>query len=67
VPSRRAAPSIDAAGAHVVILGGGDTGADCLGTVHRHGAASVIQIEILDRPPDERPFDEPWPTMPRTL
>jgi glutamate synthase (NADPH/NADH) small chain len=59
------APSIDAAGAHVVILGGGDTGADCLGTVHRHGAASVIQIEILDRPPDERPFDEPWPTMPR--
>ena len=50
---------------HVVILGGGDTGADCLGTVHRHGAASVIQIEILDRPPEERPSEEPWPTMAR--
>jgi glutamate synthase (NADPH/NADH) small chain len=59
------APQIDAAGSHVVILGGGDTGADCLGTVHRQGAASVIQIEILDRPPDQRPFEEPWPTMPR--
>ena len=59
------APLIDAAGCHVVILGGGDTGADCLGTVHRQGAASVIQIEILDRPPDQRPFEEPWPTMPR--
>jgi glutamate synthase (NADPH/NADH) small chain len=57
--------AIDAAGQHVVILGGGDTGADCLGTVHRHGAASVMQIEILDRPPDERPSSEPWPTMAR--
>ena len=57
--------TIDAAGAHVVILGGGDTGADCLGTVHRQGAASVVQIEILDRPPDERSPQEPWPTMPR--
>ncbi|MGH3732943.1 MAG: glutamate synthase subunit beta, partial [Acidimicrobiales bacterium] len=57
--------SIDAAGRHVVILGGGDTGADCLGTVHRHGAVSVIQIEILDRPPEERPPGEPWPTMAR--
>jgi glutamate synthase (NADPH/NADH) small chain len=43
----------------------GDTGADCLGTVHRQGAASVVQIEILDRPPDERPPIEPWPTMAR--
>jgi glutamate synthase (NADPH/NADH) small chain len=56
---------LDANGKHVVILGGGDTGADCLGTVHRHGAASVIQIEILDRPPDERSSEEPWPTMAR--
>jgi glutamate synthase (NADPH) small chain len=56
---------IDAHGKHVVILGGGDTGADCLGTVHRHGAASVIQIEILDRPPEERSSEEPWPTMAR--
>lgn len=58
-------PAFNAAGKHVVILGGGDTGADCLGTVHRHGAASVIQIEILDRPPDERASNEPWPTMAR--
>jgi glutamate synthase (NADPH/NADH) small chain len=60
-----ATSSIDAKGAHVIILGGGDTGADCLGTVHRHGAASVTQIEILERPPDERPSDQPWPTMAR--
>jgi glutamate synthase (NADPH/NADH) small chain len=59
------ATSIDAFAKHVIILGGGDTGADCLGTVHRQGAASVIQIEILDRPPDERPEDQPWPTMAR--
>jgi len=56
---------LNAEGKHVVILGGGDTGADCLGTVHRHGAASVIQIEILDRPPEERTSGEPWPTMAR--
>jgi glutamate synthase (NADPH/NADH) small chain len=59
------ATTIDAQNKHVVILGGGDTGADCLGTVHRQGARSVIQIEILDRPPDERPEDQPWPTMAR--
>jgi glutamate synthase (NADPH) small chain len=58
-------PALNAAGCHVVILGGGDTGADCLGTVHRQGAASVVQIEIMDRPPDVRSPDEPWPTMPR--
>ncbi len=58
-------PSIDAAGSHVIILGGGDTGADCLGTAHRQGAAAVTQIEIMDRPPDERPSDQPWPTMAR--
>jgi glutamate synthase (NADPH/NADH) small chain len=57
--------AIDAEDRHVVILGGGDTGADCLGTVHRQGARSVVQIEILDRPPDERPDDQPWPTMAR--
>ena len=56
---------IDAKDRHVIILGGGDTGADCLGTVHRQGAASVVQIEILDRPPDVRPSDQPWPTMAR--
>jgi glutamate synthase (NADPH/NADH) small chain len=62
----RASP-IDAQGKHVIILGGGDTGADCLGTVHRQGASSVVQIEILDRPPDERPHDQPWPTMARVF
>jgi glutamate synthase (NADPH/NADH) small chain len=56
---------IDAKDKHVIILGGGDTGADCLGTVHRQEAGSVVQIEILDRPPDERPEDQPWPTMAR--
>ena len=43
---------IDAAGKHVVIIGGGDTGADCLGTAHRQGAASVTQLEILPQPPE---------------
>jgi glutamate synthase (NADPH) small chain len=52
---------ISAAGKHVVIIGGGDTGADCLGTVHRQGAASVTQLEILPRPPDSRAPDNPWP------
>ena len=54
----------DAAGKHVVIIGGGDTGADCLGTVHRHGCASVHQFEILARPPDARADSTPWPTWP---
>jgi glutamate synthase (NADPH/NADH) small chain len=52
---------IDVAGAHVVIIGGGDTGADCLGTAHRQGAASVTQLEIMPTPPDERRSDNPWP------
>ena len=52
---------ISAEGRHVVIIGGGDTGADCLGTAHRHGAASVTQLEILPRPPDERADSNPWP------
>jgi glutamate synthase (NADPH/NADH) small chain len=54
-------PPITAAGKHVVIIGGGDTGADCLGTVHRQGARSVTQLEILPRPPDARGDDNPWP------
>jgi len=63
---RDGAPTtIDAKDRDVIILGGGDTGADCLGTVHRQGARSVVQIEILDRPPDGRPDDQPWPTMAR--
>jgi len=59
--------TINAKGLNVIILGGGDTGADCLGTLHRQGAASVIQIEILDQPPITRPDSEPWPTMARLL
>jgi len=54
-------PSITAAGKHVVIIGGGDTGADCLGTAHRQGAASVTQLEIMPRPPEVRSGDNPWP------
>jgi glutamate synthase (NADPH/NADH) small chain len=48
----------------VVIIGGGDTGADCLGTAHRQGAASVTQLEIMPRPPESRPGHQPWPTYP---
>jgi glutamate synthase (NADPH/NADH) small chain len=54
-------PPITAEGKHVVIIGGGDTGADCLGTSNRQGAASVTQLEIMPRPPDERPSNNPWP------
>lgn len=57
-------PPINAHGKHVVILGGGDTGADCLGTAIRQGAASVTQLEILPRPTEERPASQPWPTYP---
>ena len=56
------ASPIDVAGKHVVIIGGGDTGADCLGTAHRQGAASVTQLEIMPRPPEERAASNPWPT-----
>lgn len=57
-------PPINAQGKHVIILGGGDTGADCLGTAIRQGAASITQIEIMPRPSDERPSSQPWPTYP---
>jgi glutamate synthase (NADPH/NADH) small chain len=55
---------ITAAGKRVVIIGGGDTGADCLGTVHRQGALSVHQFELLPRPPDSRAPTNPWPEWP---
>jgi glutamate synthase (NADPH/NADH) small chain len=55
---------IDAEGKHVVIIGGGDTGADCLGTAHRQGAASVTQLEIMPTPPEHRTENMPWPTYP---
>ncbi|TCO55152.1 glutamate synthase subunit beta [Actinocrispum wychmicini] len=55
---------ISAAGKHVVVIGGGDTGADCVGTAHRQGAASVTQLEIMPRPPEIRSAQHPWPTYP---
>ena len=55
---------ISAHGKRVVIIGGGDTGADCLGTVHRQGALSVHQFEVLPKPPDKRTTDNPWPQWP---
>jgi glutamate synthase (NADPH/NADH) small chain len=57
-------PPITAKGKRVVIIGGGDTGADCLGTAHRQGAASVHQFEIMPRPPELRADSTPWPTYP---
>ena len=53
-----------ALGKDVIIIGGGDTGADCLGTAHRHGAASVKQFEIMPKPPEGRDRSTPWPTWP---
>jgi glutamate synthase (NADPH/NADH) small chain len=62
-----AAKAILATGKNVVIIGGGDTGADCLGTSHRQKAASVHQFEILPRPPEERAASTPWPLWPLQL
>ena len=58
------APPISAGGKDVVIIGGGDTGADCLGTSHRQGARSVTQLEIMPTPPEKRTEGMPWPTYP---
>lgn len=55
---------ITAEGKHVVVIGGGDTGADCIGTAHRQGALSVTNLAIGRRPSDERPEDQPWPMTP---
>jgi glutamate synthase (NADPH) small chain len=67
VAGDHAVPSIDARDKHVIILGGGDTGADCLGTAHRQRAKTVTQIEIADRPGDVRPSDNPWPLWPKVF
>jgi glutamate synthase (NADPH/NADH) small chain len=56
---------VSAKGKHVVVIGGGDTGTDCVGTSIRHGAKAVIQLEILPRPPDQRAADNPWPQWPK--
>ena len=58
---------IDAKGKKVIVIGGGDTGNDCIGTSMRHGCASVVNFEVLPQPPATRTADMPWPTFPRTL
>lgn len=58
---------IDAKGKRVLVIGGGDTGADCVGTAHRQGATCVVQIEVLPRPPECRQDDTPWPRYPLLL
>jgi glutamate synthase (NADPH/NADH) small chain len=58
---------LSAEGKHVVVIGGGDTGTDCVGTSIRHGARSVVQFEIMPRPPDQRAADNPWPQWPKVL
>lgn len=58
---------IYATGKHVVVIGGGDTGSDCVGTANRHGAASVTQIELMPKPLDHRTEKDPWPNWPMTL
>jgi glutamate synthase (NADPH/NADH) small chain len=64
----RREPALTAAGKHVVVIGGGDTGADCVGHAHREGAASVTQIELLGEPPAQRPDEvTPWPLWPMKL
>jgi glutamate synthase (NADPH/NADH) small chain len=58
---------VSAKGRDVVVIGGGDTGTDCVGTALRHGARSLVQLEILARPPDERAPDNPWPQWPKVF
>ena len=57
---------IDAAGKDVIVIGGGDTGTDCVGTSMRHGCKSLVQVEILPKPPESRAADNPWPEWPKT-
>jgi len=61
----KVAPPISAAGKDVIIIGGGDTGTDCVGTSMRHGCKSLLQIEILPKPPMDRAKDNPWPEWPK--
>ncbi len=58
---------ISAKNRHVVVIGGGDTGSDCIGTSHRQGAKSVVQLELLPQPKTERTDEDPWPLWPMTL
>jgi glutamate synthase (NADPH/NADH) small chain len=59
--------SITAYGKQVLVIGGGDTGADCVGTANRQGAKKITQIEVLPKPPEHRPEEEPWPLWPKVL
>jgi glutamate synthase (NADPH/NADH) small chain len=63
----KVASQISAKGRHVIVLGGGDTGADCIGTAHRQGAASVTSLELLPKPPQDRAADNPWPQWARVF
>src|SRR5438445_3209504 len=56
---------ISAKGKDVIVIGGGDTGTDCVGTAMRHGCRSLVQFEILPKPPDQRAPDNPWPQWPK--
>jgi glutamate synthase (NADPH) small chain len=58
---------ISAKGKHVIVIGGGDTGSDCIGTSNRHGATSITQLELLPKPPKQRNILNPWPEWPMTL
>ncbi len=58
---------ISAKDKHVIVIGGGDTGSDCIGTSNRHGAASITQLELLPKPPQQRTEGNPWPEWPMTL
>jgi glutamate synthase (NADPH/NADH) small chain len=65
MPQPRVGEPISAAGKHVVVIGGGDTGADCIGNSLREGARSIVQLELLPEPPDRRPDERtPWPEWP---
>ncbi len=66
-PDSEMAPRISAAGKHIIVLGGGDTGSDCIGTCHRQGAASVLNLELMPKPPLDRPPHQPWPFWPIRL
>jgi glutamate synthase (NADPH/NADH) small chain len=63
--SKKNGSFISAAGKDVVVIGGGDTGTDCVGTSMRHGCASLVQVEILPKPPEDRAADNPWPEWPK--
>src|ERR1700704_2153096 len=67
VAGDKGVPDLWATDKHVVVIGGGDTGSDCVGTSNRHGAKSVTQFELLPKPPQDRTNFMPWPTYPMTL